>query len=272
MNTIYRPGLFQGKTALITGGGTGIGLRTARELATLGCRVILASRNLEVLEESARKIRSEGGDALAVTCNIREPESIESCVSRSVLEFGQIDFLVNNGGGQFPQPAEAISQKGWKAVIETNLGGTFALTQAVFNHSMRANGGAVVSVLLNNRNGFPLLSHSAAARAAVDNLTKTLAVEWGRFGVRVNAVSPGIIASSGLDTYAPEFQEFVRAAKKNNQAFRLGTEGEVAAAIVFLLSPGASYVTGTNLRVDAGEALYSPLMPPAENGNWPAWD
>lgn len=134
-----------------------------------------------------------------------------------MLECGQIDFLVNNGGGQFPQPAEAISQKGWKAVIETNLGGTFASTQAVFNHSMKANGGSIVSVLLNNRNGFPLLSHSAAARAAVENLTKTLAVEWGRFGVRVNAVSPGIIASSGLDTYAPEFQEFVRAARKTTR-------------------------------------------------------
>lgn len=272
MNTVYRSDLFKGKTALITGGGTGIGLRTARELATLGCRVILASRNLAVLEEAARKIRSEGGDALAVTCNIREPESIESCVSRCNLECGSIDYLVNNGGGQFPQPAEAISQKGWKAVIETNLGGTFALTQAVFNQFMKKSGGAIVSVLLNNRSGFPLLSHSAAARAAVENLTKTLAVEWGRFGVRVNAVSPGIIASSGLDTYAPEFQEFVKAARKNNQAFRLGTEGEVAGAIIFLLSPAAAYITGTNLRVDAGEALYSPLMPPADNDRWTRWE
>lgn len=271
MKSMFRKDLFETKTALITGGGTGIGLRTARELASLGCQVILASRRLEIIEESARLIRSEGGKSLAVTCNIREPESVESCVSRCILECGQIDFLVNNGGGQFPQPAESISQKGWKAVVETNLSGTFAMTQAVFNQSMKTHGGSIVSVLLNNRNGFPLLAHSAAARAAVENLTKTLAVEWGRFCVRVNAVSPGIIASSGLDTYAPEFQEFVRSAKKNNLAYRLGTEGEVAAAIVFLLSPGAAYITGTNLRVDAGEALYSPLMPPAP-AQWPEWE
>jgi citronellol/citronellal dehydrogenase len=271
VNSIYRPDLFNGKTALITGGGTGIGLRTARELAALGCEVILASRRLEVVEESARRIRSEGGRALGVTCNIREPESVESCVSRCITECGKIDLLVNNGGGQFPQPAESISQKGWKAVVETNLNGTFAMTQAVFNHSMKARGGAIVNVLLNNRNGFPLLSHSAAARAAVENLTKTLAVEWGKYAVRINSVSPGIIASSGLDTYAPEFQEFVRAAKKNNLAYRLGTEGEVASAILYLLSPGAAYITGTNLRVDAGEALYSPLLPPSEN-HWPQWD
>lgn len=272
MNSIYRKDLFSGKNVLITGGGTGIGLRTARELASLGARVVLASRTLEKLKAAAAEIEKGSGRALAVECNIREPESAAHCVDTVLRECGRIDMLVNNGGGQFPQNAENISAKGWKAVVETNLGGTFALTQLVFNRSMKEHGGSIVNVLLNNRNGFPMLSHSAAARAGVENLTRTLAVEWGRYGVRINAVSPGIIASSGLDTYAPEFQEFVRAAKKDNQAYRLGTEGEAASAIVFLLSPGASYITGVNLRVDAGEALYSPLLPPIENDRWPRWE
>lgn len=266
MNTIYKNNLFANKVALITGGGTGIGLRTARELASLGATVILASRKVDNLLKAVDIIKNEGGKAIPVECNIREEGSIQKCVEQSINEAGTIDYLVNNGGGQFPSLAESITLKGWNAVIETNLTGTFFLTQEVFNKVFKHKGGAVVSVLADMRNGFPMLSHSGAARAGVANLTMSLANEWGKYGVRINAIAPGTIDSSGLNNYAPEFREHIfKTVIKNNQAYRLGTEAEVAASILFLLSPAASYITGVTLAVDGGESIYSPIIPPVQN-------
>lgn len=266
-NTIFRTNLFENKVALITGGGTGIGLRIAKELGQLGAKVIVASRKMKKLEAGIEALKADGIEAMAIGCNIRDEESIKNCVAQAIDEFGRIDILINNGGGQFPSPAEIINRKGWHAVVETNLTGTFFLTQEVYNSSMSGNGGSVVNILMDNRNGFPMMAHSAAARAGVENLTKTLANEWGRSGVRVNSVLPGTIDSSGLKSYAPEFQEMVRGYGKNNQTYRLGTEAEVAAAVVFLCSPGASFITGVSLPVDGGQSLYNPLFPPVDNGN-----
>lgn len=271
LNSIYKEGLFEGKVALITGGGTGIGLRTAKELSYLGAKVILASRKKENLDSAVQIIEKSGGKALALECNIRDQESIVQCVKKATSECGTIDLLINNAGGQFPAPAESIKAKGWNAVIETNLSGTFFMTQEVFNESMRDNKGAVVNVIANMWNGFPMLSHTGAARAGVANLTKSLAIEWGKYGVRINAVAPGLIHSSGLDTYAPEFREYIFKAAKNNQTFRLGTEEEVASAIIYLLSPAAAYITGETIKVDAGESLYAPLFPPMENDKNPPY-
>jgi len=134
---------------------------------------------------------------------------------------------------------------------------------------MHKGGGVIVNIIANMWNGFPMMAHTGAARAGVNNLTKTLAVEWGRKGVRINAVAPGLIHSSGLDSYAPEFKQYIMAAGKNNQANRMGTEEEVAAAVLFLLSPAAAYITGETLKVDAGESLYSPLFPPSDHDNFP---
>ena len=269
VKTIYKEELFKGKTALITGGGTGIGLRTALELSQLGATVILASRKKENIENGVKAVEEAGGKAFAIECNIREEESIEKCIAESIERAGTIDILVNNAGGQFPSPAEAISQKGWNAVIETNLTGAFLMSKEVFKKCFRDNGGSIVNVLANMWNGFPMMSHTGAARAGVDNLTKTLAVEWGKYGVRINSVAPGLIHSSGIDSYADEFKNYIFAAAKNNQANRLGTEEEVAAAILFLLSPAAAYITGETLKVDAGESLYSPGVPPSEHNKNP---
>ena len=266
-NTIFRTNLFENKVALITGGGTGIGLRIAKELGQLGAKVIVASRKMKKLEAGIEALKADGIEAMAIGCNIRDEESIKNCVAQAIDEFGRIDILINNGGGQFPSPAEIINRKGWHAVVETNLTGTFFLTQEVYNSSMSGNGGSVVNILMDNRNGFPMMAHSAAARAGVENLTKTLANEWGRSGVRVNSVLPGTIDTSGLKSYAPEFQEMVRGYGKNNQTYRLGTEAEVAAAVVFLCSPGASFITGVSLPVDGGQSLYNPLFPPVDNVN-----
>jgi NAD(P)-dependent dehydrogenase (short-subunit alcohol dehydrogenase family) len=272
MNTIFKSNLFNNKVALITGGGTGIGLRTARELASLGATVILASRKIDNLMKAADLIKNEGGKAIPIACDIRDETSIQKCVEQAINEAGTIDYLVNNGGGQFPSLAESISRKGWNAVIETNLTGTFFMSQEIFNKVFIHKGGAIVSVLADMRNGFPMLSHTGAARAGVENLTKSLANEWGRYGVRINAITPGTIHSTGLDNYPPQFrQRIFNDVIKNNQAYRLGTEAEIAASILFLLSPGASYITGITLAVDAGESIYSPLAPPVQNNKYPVF-
>lgn len=265
INTIFKKDLFKDHVVLVTGGGTGIGLRIAREFCHLGAKAVIASRNMDKLTAGLKILNDEGAEASAFECNIREEESIRNCVKSTIEKYGRIDILVNNGGGQFPSPAEYINRKGWHAVIETNLTGTFFLTQEVFNRSMSKHGGSVLNITMDNRNGFPMLAHSAAARAGIQNLTMSLANEWGKYGVRVNSISPGTIESSGLDTYAPEFQEYVRGYGKNNQHFRLGTEAEVASAVVFLCSPAASFITGVNLAVDGGESIYTPLMPPIHN-------
>jgi NAD(P)-dependent dehydrogenase (short-subunit alcohol dehydrogenase family) len=272
VNTIFKDGLFAGKTAIITGGGTGIGLRIARELAHLGATVILASRKMENLQTAVNQITADGGKAYAIACNIREEESVKNCIKQSLELTGRIDYLVNNGGGQFPSPAEMISRKGWHAVIETNLTGTFFMSQEIFNKQFVNTGGAIVNIIANVRNGFPMLSHTGAARAGVENITKSLATEWGRYGVRVNSVAPGTINSSGLDKYDPQYREFILTFAKNNQTTRLGTEAEVSAAVVFLLSPAASFISGVTLAVDGGESIYSPVMPPTENNANPPYE
>lgn len=272
VNTIFKDGLFTGKVVLITGGGTGIGLRIAREFGQLGANVVIASRKMEKLEAGLKVLQADGSNAIALECNIRDEDSIANCVSEIMKKYGALDMLINNGGGQFPSPAELINRKGWHAVVETNLTGTFFLTQQVYETFMAKNGGSVVNILMNNRNGFPMMAHSAAARAGVESLTKTLSNEWGRNGVRINSIAPGTIESSGLNSYAPQFQEMVRAYGKNNQTYRLGTEEEIAAAVVFLCSPAASFITGVTLAVDGGESIYTPLFPPVDNSANPKFE
>ncbi|MDP2439398.1 MAG: SDR family oxidoreductase [archaeon] len=261
--------------ALVTGGGSGIGLRIARELAKLGAHVFVAGRNPEKVERAAGLIREEGGRAWALQMNIRQVDSIQKALD-SLFEQsgGALDLLVNNAGGQFPSPAADISPKGWLAVVDTNLNGTFFVTQAVYNRlqastspppsALTSNGLAVVNIVACFRNGMPGMAHSGAARAGVANLTKTLAIEWAASGVRINALAPGVIDSSGLDSYAPHFRERIRQTSASHAyAARMGTEEECAAITLFLLSPAASFITGQCLEMDGGLALYNPQMPPS---------
>ncbi len=273
MLTIYRKDLFHERVALVTGGGSGIGLRTARELAMLGARVYICGRNQDKLDAAVHAVRDgDGLELYPIVCNIRQPEEVAAMCETILKEAARIDMLVNNAGGQFPAPAEKISVKGWNAVIDTNLNATFGVSQAAFAQSMQAQGGVIVNVIMDMYAGFPLMAHSGAARAAVDNLTKSLAHEWAEFGVRVNAVAPGVIESSGLETYEPQFRQAVFDMGRYSMANRLGTEAEVAAGILFLLSPAASYITGETLRIDGGSSIYRPHFPPKEHDRLPPFD
>jgi NAD(P)-dependent dehydrogenase (short-subunit alcohol dehydrogenase family) len=256
--SIFSEGLFAGRRALITGGGTGIGLAIAAELRVLGADVVIASRKAENLEAGVEALAAIAGSGrvLSRVCNIRDTESVETAVDYVVEELGAIDLLVNNGGGQFPAPAALITRKGWDAVIETNLTGTFLMSQAAARKSMMSQGGAIVNIIAQMFNGFPMMAHTGAARAGVENLTRTLAFEWAQFGIRVNSVAPGVILSSGINNYSEENKKFFFESIEHIPAGRLGTPREIAAAVCFLLSPAAGFITGTTLQVDGGDRLF----------------
>lgn len=256
-HSIFRPDLFAGQTIVVTGGGSGIGRATAHELASLGAHVVVAGRTWEKLEAVQQEIADAGGEATAVSCNIREEAQVQTLFDQVLEKQGAVHGLVNNAGGQFLSPAEGISQKGFTAVVETNLTGTFLMCREAYNQYMAVHGGVIVNMLMENWRGFPGMAHSAAARAGVENLTKTLAVEWARSGVRLNAVAPGLIESSGLENY-PEYvrQTVIPQIVQDIPFKRMGTESEVAAVITFLLSPAATYISGETIKIDGASSLW----------------
>ncbi len=272
-DSIFRPGLFDDQVHLVTGGGTGIGRCIAHELASLGAHVVIAARRPEPLEGVVAEIEEAGGRASHKLMNIRDDEQVDAVIEEIVSERGRLDAVVNNSGGQFPSAAEAISANGWRAVIDTNLNGTFHVSRAAFNSWMGEHGGAIVNIVADMWGGFPGMAHTGAARAGVVNLTKTLGFEWVRHGVRVNAVAPGVVLSSGMMNYPPEVIELVLKGSRNGPPSRLGTESEVSAAVTFLLSPAAAYITAETLRVDGATSIYKEhLTPIGRHDRLPSWD
>lgn len=254
-DSIFKPGLLQGQTVIVTGGGSGIGRCTAHEAAALGAHVVLTGRKPDKLEAVTAEIVADGGSADWEAFDIRDEARVIEAIAAIVARHGRVHGLVNNAGGQFPARIEDISHKGWDAVVRNNLTGGFLVAREVFKRSMKEHGGSIVNITADNWFGMPGMAHSGAARAGMVNFTETAALEWSRYGVRVNAVAPGVIASSGIDTYEGPVRQAMKQRYLEVPLHRMGTEAETSSAIVYLLSQGAAYVTGAVLRVDGGAPL-----------------
>lgn len=269
MSSIFQNNLLLDQVAIVTGGGTGIGVAIARELATLGATVVIASRKRENVEPAAAGLTKEVGRPVhALVCDVRDRAQVDTLVRDVVTTHGRIDMLINNGGGQFFSPAEAITPRGWDAVVQTNLTGQWNITQAVANGWMLAHGGRIVSITMLTSRGFAGMAHSVAARAGVEAMTKTLAVEWAPRGITINAVAPGYIASTGLKRYP----DGVLVAERLQTAVpmkRLGTCAEVAQSVAFLVSPAGAYITGQVLTIDGGRSLWGDHWPIPDDGPLP---
>lgn len=252
---MFQKNLFKNKTVLVTGGRSGIGYAIAKQMLQLGAKVIICSRKEAPLQKAAIEL-SEFGECSFLPCDIRKTEKIQELATFIKDKYQKLDILVNNAGGQFPALAEMINDKGWNAVVNNNLNGTFFMTREMANtFFIPQKNGTVINIIANIFRGFPGMVHTGAARAGVENMTKTLAVEWSNFNIRLNCVAPGIIDSSGLEQYPPKIQAMFSDAKKMIPAKRFGTVEDVANTVCFLASPMASYINGTTLYVDGAQHL-----------------
>jgi citronellol/citronellal dehydrogenase len=249
---VFHPALVAGQTALVTGAATGLGRAIAQQLAEAGADLVLAARNLERLEQAAAEIGAATGRRVeAAMVNIRDRASVEALGALVRERHGQVDMLINNAGGQFAQRARDFSPKGWNAVIETNLTGTWNMTQVFGNQMLDGRGGSITNIIAVIGRGFPGIAHTAAARAGVLELSKTLAIEWGP-KVRVNCVAPGPIQTEAFKvTYDPQIETLC----EGIPIARFGGPDEIAYAAVFLASPAASWITGEVLYVAGGQQI-----------------
>ncbi len=269
-DSVFRPGLFAGQRLWVTGGGSGIGRCVAHELAALGAEVVISGRSSDKLQRVAAEIAEDGGRCDWRAFDIRDEDAVKANVAEVAAQ-GPIAGLVNNAGGQFPAPMQMISKRGFEAVVANNLTGGFLMMREVFAQSMQQHGGAIVNMTADFRNGMPGMAHSGAARAGMANLTQTAAFEWAHAHVRVNAVAPGWVASSGMDTYGGAVKAMIPKLKGHVPLRRLATEAEIASAIVFLLSPGASFITGVTLQIDGGASLGSAIFPSIDHAGSPPY-
>lgn len=250
--SVFKPQMLDQQTIIVTGGGSGIGRCTAHELASLGAQVVIVGRSEGKLKTVQAEIEELGGKVSCQVCDIRDEAAVKELIATVIRTYGGIYGLVNNAGGQYPSTISNLSLKGWEAVIRTNLTGGFIVAREAYNQWMAEHGGSIVNIIADIWGGMPKMAHTGAARAGMLNFTETAACEWGASAVRVNAVAPGWIASSGFDTYDEAMQAELRSLKAKVPLGRHGNEAEVSAAIVFLLSPAAAFITGSCIRVDGG--------------------
>jgi NAD(P)-dependent dehydrogenase (short-subunit alcohol dehydrogenase family) len=245
----------------VTGGGTGIGAAITRELTRLGATVIIASRKPENIEPAAAGLTEELGRPVhGRILDIRDRDSVRALMSGIVADFGALDIVVNNGGGQFFSPAEAISDKGWDAVVATNLTGTWNVTRAAADAWMLKNGGTILNITMLTGRAFPGMAHSVAARSGVEAMTRTLAVEWANKGIRINSIAPGFVASSGIKRY-PAGLDLISQMRSFVPMKRLATCDEIAWAVAYLASPAGAYITGETMTIDGGKTLWGDWWP-----------
>ncbi len=252
---MYSKDTFKDKIVLVTGGRSGIGFAIAKQMLELGAKVAICSRKETPLKAAAEEL-SAFGTVIYKACDIRKTDEIQALAKKIKDEFGRLDILVNNAGGQFPTLAEYVNDKGWNAVINNNLNGTFYMTREMANaFFIPQKEGVIVNIIATINRGFPGMIHTGAARAGVENMTKTIAQEWSDYNIRINCVAPGIIDSSGLDQYPNEIQNMFAEAKDAIPLRRFGKVEEVSDAVCFLASPMASYISGISLYVDGAQHL-----------------
>jgi 2,4-dienoyl-CoA reductase [(3E)-enoyl-CoA-producing], peroxisomal len=264
-SSVFRPDLLSGKVAVITGGGTGIGLGIASSLAAAGAHVAITSRKPEHLEAAAEELRGMGARVSTVQVNVREPDSVAQMVERVAQESGGIDILVNNAAGNFYAPSSTLSPNGWRAVVETDLFGTFFCSQAVYPMMKAQGGGRIVSISMTlHYRGWPLMAHATAAKAGVDALTRTLALEWASDRITVNAVAPGPIPTEGVrkaftpsGSDAPDLFGMEKYAADAIPLGRWGTPEDIGQMVTYLASPAGEWITGAIMVVDGGAWLHS---------------
>ena len=250
----FAPDLLEKKVAIVTGGGTGMGRATAVEMARCGARLVLIGRRAEPIEDCAKTIREFGGEALTLTCDIRDADRIEEVMATIKTACGNVDILVNNAGGQFVTAARDLNNKGFETVIRNNLIGSWQMTKAVADHFMFAGGGAIVFVTACVRSGLSGFVHTAAARGGVLAMMKTLAFEWAEFGIRLNCVAPGTVKTEAMGHYPIPPEQWLKL--NRNVMEHMGEVEDVAAAIIFLASPLGKFVTGEEWYIDGGETLH----------------
>src|SRR5215213_5473311 len=258
---LFQPGLLDGQVAIVSGGGSGLGRASALELAALGAEVVVCGRRDEPLEETAAQ--ADGGRVEAHGCDIREEDQVEGLIDAVLERHGKIDLLVNNAGGQYMTPAEDITPKGFRTVMRLNVEGTWLMSHAVATRAMipDARGGKIVNVTLSPHHGLPGMAHSSAARAAVENLTRVLSIEWARFGIRLVALAAGQLATETLRTKYP--QQVVEGVAGTIPLGRLGTEEEFAWLVAYLASPAGDFVSGSVVTIDGARDNWFGSWPPA---------
>ncbi len=257
---MYNNDLFKNKVALVSGGRSGIGYAIAKQMLQLGAKVTIISRKEDKLKVAAEELSAFGACDYKA-CDIRKTEEIKAVAQQIKERHGRLDILVNNAGGQFPALSEYINDKGWLAVINNNLNGTFFMTREMAKtFFIPQKGGVIVNIIADIFRGFPGMVHTGAARAGVENMTKTLAVEWSDYNIRINAIAPGIIESSGLSTYPKPVQDMFSEAEKAVPLKRFGKVEDVSNAVCFLTSPLAEYISGITLYVDGASHLNSDKM------------
>jgi peroxisomal 2,4-dienoyl-CoA reductase len=256
----FKPELLKNRVALVTGGGTGITGGVARALAQAGMRVALVSRKMEHLEPAAEAIRARGGEALALAADVRAPGQVAEAVAKTVEHFGALDTVVNGAAGNFLCAAEELSPNGFGTVVDIDLKGTFNVCRAAFEHLKRSGRGHILNISATlHYTGVPLQLHVAAAKAGVDALTQNLAVSWGRYGIRANAIAPGPVEDTeGMSRLVPP--PVKDALKRRIPLQRFGRIEDIANCAVFLCSDAASYINGAIIVVDGGHWLNNSML------------
>lgn len=250
----YRPDLLAGRVAMVSGAGTGIGKAIAVTLGRLGAKLVVCGRKIEKLEATAALLERAGAEVMTHAVSIRDPEAVAALHQAAADRFGAVDILVNNAGGQFPQAAIDFSPKGFNAVVDTNLAGTWYMMQAAARQWRDAGRpGAIVNIVAVVGRGMPGVAHTCAARAGVIALSKTVAIEWAPLGIRINCVAPGIIATEGMNVYPDEARNSM---PDTNLMRRFGTALDVAELVVHLGSPAGNFITGEVVHIDGGNQIW----------------